>query len=232
MADIRMRGFQAIPPVIKNLVIINVLVWLAELTFGAPFVNALSLHYYKSPDFGLWQLVTQMFLHDPSSLGHILMNMFVLWMFGSTLEEVWGSQRFLIFYLLCGLGSAIIQTGAYAVEMNILMDKFTAGTMTEAEFMARGGRIYNVIALGASGAINGVMVAFAYLFPNSPLFLFPLPVPIKVKYVVIGYFLLDLFGGINPRFGDNVGHFAHVGGAIVGLILVMTMNKTNRRTFY
>jgi membrane associated rhomboid family serine protease len=230
MADIRMRGFGAIPPVIKNLVIINVLVWLAELTFGAPFVNVLSLHYYKSPDFGIWQLVTQMFLHDPSSLGHILMNMFVLWMFGSTLEEVWGSQRFLIFYLLCGLGAAIIQTGAYAIEMNILMDKFSAGAMTEAEFGARGGRIYYVTALGASGAINGVMVAFAYLFPNMP---FPLSfIPIKMKHAVIIYFLLDLFGGINPRYGDNVGHFAHVGGAIVGLILVITMNRTNRRTFY
>ncbi|THU37349.1 rhomboid family intramembrane serine protease [Niastella caeni] len=225
-----MRGFGAIPPVIKNLVIINVLVWLAELTFGDQLINLFALQYYKSPDFRVWQLITHMFLHG--SWGHIIMNMFVLWMFGTTLEEVWGSKRFLVFYMICGLGAAIIQLGALAVEMNILMDKFSAGQMAEAEFAARARSIYGWGAVGASGAINGVMVGFAYLFPNAPLFIFPLPVPVKAKYVVIGYFLLDLFGGINPRYGDNVAHFAHVGGAIVGLILVMTMNKTNRRTFY
>lgn len=231
MADIRMRGFQTIPPVIKNLVIINVLLWLAELTFGEPFINKLALHYYQSPDFGLWQLFTHMFLHSPA-IGHILMNMFVLWMFGSTLEEIWGGKRFLIFYLLCGLGAAIVLLGAYTVELNILLHKLNDNQITVDEYRLKAAAIVYSISLGASGAINGVMVAFAYLFPNAPMMLFPLPIPIKVKYVVIGYFLLDLFGGINPRYGDNVGHFAHVGGAIIGLILVITMNKTNRRTFY
>jgi membrane associated rhomboid family serine protease len=232
MADIRMRGFQSIPPVIKNLVIVNVLFWVAELTFGAPFINTLALHYYESPDFGVWQLFTHMFMHSTAGLAHILVNMFMLWMFGSTLEDIWGSKRFLIFYLLCGLGAAIIMLGAYTIELNLLLQKLNNNTITVEEYQLRGARIVHSLSLGASGAINGVMVAFAYLFPNMPIMLFPLPIPIKVKYMVIGYFLLDLFGGINPRYGDNVGHFAHVGGAIVGLILVITMNKTNRRTFY
>lgn len=231
MGDLRMRGFQGIPPVIKNLVIANVLFWLAELTFGLPFIEVLSLHYYQHPDFGIWQLVSYMFLHSLAPM-HIIMNMLVLWMFGSTLEDVWGSKRFLIFYLICGVGAAIFQLGTMAIQMNVLTDKFNEGTLTELEYLTRGRLVFNQSIVGASGAINGVMAAFAYLFPNAPMFIFLIPVPVKAKYVVIGYFLVDLFGGINPRTGDNVAHFAHVGGALVGLILVMTMNKSNRRTFY
>jgi membrane associated rhomboid family serine protease len=230
MADIRMRGFQSIPPVIKNLVIANALFFVAELTFGEPFINTLALHYYQSPEFGVWQFLTHMFLHG--GIWHIAMNMLVLWMFGSTLEDIWGAKRFLIFYLLCGLGAAVVLLGAYTIELNVLMNRFNERSISEGEYYGRVARILQSTAVGASGAINGVMVAFAYLFPNSPIMLFPLPVPIKVKYLVIGYFLLDLFGGINPTYGDNIAHFAHVGGAIVGLILVITMNKSNRRTFY
>jgi len=230
MVDFRMRGYQQTPPVIKNLIIINVLFWVSELTFGEWFINMFSLHYYQSPNFGIWQLITHMFLHDPSGLGHILMNMLILWIFGSTLEDVWGSKRFLIFYMLCGLGAAIVLLGAYTIELNLLLNKVNNGTMSQEEFLNKGALIVHSISMGASGAINGVMAAFAYLFPNAPypLFFFP----IQTKYVVVFYFLLDLFGGINPKYGDNVGHFAHVGGAIVGLILVITMNKSNRRTFY
>lgn len=230
MVDFGTRGYQRIPPVIKNLIIANVLFWVAELTFKDAFIDTLSLHYYQSPKFGLWQVVTYMFLHDPSSIGHILMNMLFLWLFGSELEEVWGSKRFLLFYLISGVGAAIITMAAYTIEFNILLNRANNGVISIEEFKVRGASIYHSLMLGASGAINGVMAAFAYLFPNRPwpLFFFP----IKVKYVVLFYFLVDLFGGINPRYGDNVGHFAHVGGAIVGLILVITMNKNNRRTFY
>lgn len=232
MADIRMRGFQSIPPVIKNLLIINVLFWLAELTFGGRFIELFAIHYHKSPDFRIWQLVTHMFIHDPASFGHVFWNMFSLWLFGSALEDLWGSKRFLLFYLICGIGAALVQLGVVAIEMNYLVSKFSQGGISEQEFALRGGPIYYFRAYGASGAINGVMAAFAYLFPNMPLMIFPLPIPIKVKYLVIMYFLADLFAGINPQPGDSVGHFAHVGGAIVGLILVITMNKSNRRTFY
>ncbi|OQP49347.1 hypothetical protein A4H97_28830 [Niastella yeongjuensis] len=231
MADIRPRGFQSIPPVIKNLIIANVLFWIAEITFKEPFINLLALHHYENPDFRGWQLVTYMFMHSLAPF-HILMNMFVLWMFGSTLEDVWGSKRFLIFYLICGLGAALVQLGVLAVSMEMLTNKLNSGAISLEEYKMRGGAIYYTTVVGASGAINGVMAGFAYIFPNTPLFIFPLPFPVKAKYVIIGYFLLDLFGGINPSYGDNVAHFAHVGGAIVGLILVITMNRNNRRTFY
>jgi len=231
MADLRPRSFQSIPPVIKNLIIVNVLFWVAEITFGDRFVNLLALHHYQNPEFQLWQVVTYMFLHSLAPF-HILMNMFVLWMFGATLEDVWGSKRFLIFYLICGVGAALVQLGVMAVSLNMLMDKLNSGAISLEEFKMRGGAVYNTTVVGASGAINGVMAGFAYTFPNTPLYLFLLPFPVKAKYVVIGYFLIDLFSGINPSYGDNVAHFAHVGGAIVGLILVITMNKSNRRTFY
>jgi membrane associated rhomboid family serine protease len=232
MADLRMRGFNSVPPVIKNLIIINVLVWLAELTFGEGFVSVLSLHFYKSPDFGIWQLITYMFLHSPQMLTHILFNMFGLWMFGSTLENLWGSKRFILFYFICGIGAALMQMAASAIEMNILMSNFAQGKILQAEFIERGQGIYNGIALGASGAVMGVFAGFAYTFPNTPLFIMFIPIPIKAKYVMIGLILIDLFGGINPRYGGGVAHFAHVGGALIGFILVLTMNKTNRRNFY
>jgi membrane associated rhomboid family serine protease len=234
MADLRMRGFNQIPPVIKNLIIINTLVWIAELTFGEPFINALDLHFHLSPDFHIWQLVTYMFLHATPFdwIFHLLFNMFALWMFGSTLENMWGSKRFLIFYLICGVGAALMQMGALAIEWNMLLNSYNAQNITQAEFIARGAPIYNSTALGASGAVMGVMVAFGYTFPNTEFYMIPIPIPIKAKYLVIGYVLLDLFGGINPRYGDNVAHFAHLGGAIIGFILVVTMNRSNRKTFY
>ena len=233
MADLRPRGLMSIPMVVKNLLIINVLVWVAELTFRGNFVDLLVLHYHKSPDFRIWQLITYMFLHDPGGFEHILWNMLALWMFGSNLEEIWGSKRFLLFYLICGVGAALIQLGVLAVEMNYLEFKFPQiSAEAQQEFVRRATGIYYFSALGASGALTGIMSAFAYLFPNYPIQLFLIPIPIKVKYLVIGYFLVDLFSGINPSDGDNVAHIAHVGGAIVGLILVITMNKNNRRTFY
>lgn len=228
--DIGRRNFQRVPTVIKNLIIINALFWVAELTFGDRFVNLLALHHYENPDFKLWQVVTYMFLHSLQPL-HIIMNMFVLWMFGSTLEEVWGTKRFLLFYLICGVGAALVQLGVMAFSLNYLVNKLNSGAISLEEFKLRGGAVYNTTVLGASGAINGVMAGFAYVFPNTPLYLY-FAIPVKAKYVVIGYFLVDLFSGINPSSGDNVAHFAHVGGAIVGLILVITMNRNNRRTFY
>lgn len=233
MADLRPRGLHSIPMVVKNLLIINVLVWIAEFTFGGRFIELCSLHYHKSPDFRIWQLVTYMFLHDPSGITHILWNMLALWMFGSNLEEIWGAKRFLLFYLICGVAAGLVQLGVLAIEMNYLEFKFTqVSEAVQLEYQQRAAGIYYFSVLGASGALNGIMAAFAYLFPNTPLMIFPLPIPIKIKYLVFGYFLVDLFAGINPSAGDNVAHIAHVGGAIVGLILVITMNKSNRNTFY
>jgi membrane associated rhomboid family serine protease len=233
MAQIRMGGFQSVPTVIKHLIIANVLMYIAELTFKEPFINALALHYYESPDFGIWQLLTHMFLHaQPPMFYHILFNMLALYMFGSTLENLWGPKRFFMFYMICGLGAGLMQMIANGVEMHFLSQSLVQGTITQEEFKIRGGNIFNGYALGASGAVMGVFAAYAYLFPNTTLFVMPIPVPIKTKYVITGLILLDIFGGINPKYGGGVAHFAHLGGVLFGFLLVKSMNSKNRRNFY
>ena len=235
MGNVRFGGgFQPLPPVIKNLIIVNALMWLAELTFKYALISPLSLHYQGSPDFGVWQLVTYMFLHDIENLNffHLFFNMLILWMFGTQLENRWGGKRFLLFYLICGVGAGLIQLIANQVELNIVMSKFNSGEMAENLARYRVALIENIHVLGASGAVMGVMAGFTYLNPNQSLFIFPLPFPIKMKYAMVAYVLIDLFGGINPRFGGGVAHFAHLGGALFGFILVIIMNRNNRRTFY
>ena len=128
--------------------------------------------------------------------------MYALWMFGSVLERVWGPKRFLIFYLACGLGAAVAQMFVGAP------------------------------AIGASGAVMGLLAAFAYLFPNTEFFILPFPFPIKAKYMVAIYAAIDLFGGLHPTSTDNIAHFAHLGGMVMGFILVIIWNKTNKKTFY
>jgi membrane associated rhomboid family serine protease len=232
MAYYRPRGFNSIPPVIKNLLIINVLMWFAQLTFREPFYIPLSLHHPDSPYFGVWQLVTYMFLHSPEMFFHILFNMFALWMFGSSLEQVWGSKRFFMFYVICGIGAGLIQLLTYKIDGMIMLNKLIDAGLPAWQVEMAKERLAVGYTLGASGAVMGVFAAFAYLFPNTPMIIFPFPIPIKAKYVMIGLMAIDLFSGINPRYSSGVAHFAHIGGALVGLILVMTMNRHNRRNFY
>lgn len=233
MGNVRFGGgFQPLPPVIKNLIIVNALMWLAELTFKDALVSPLALHFQKSPDFGVWQLISYMFLHDTKNFFHLFFNMLILWMFGTQLENRWGAKRFLLFYLICGVGAGLIQLIANQVELNIVMSKYENNTMDLVTAKVRVDMIARIQVLGASGAIMGVMAAFTYLNPNQELFIFPIPFPVKMKYAMVAYVLLDLFGGINPRFGGGVAHFAHLGGALFGFLLVMLMNRNNRRTFY
>ena len=220
-------------PIVFNLIIINVLVYMAQLFIKQIDITELgALHYYKSSLFKPFQLVTNMFMHSPQSFGHILFNMFALFIFGSVLERFWGSKKFLLFYLICGLGSSIF------VELTI---PFSAEQFAKsAAALEYGGYTQQVMdaykeqysALGASGAIMGVMAAFAWLFPNTELYIMFIPVPVKAKYVIPVYVLIDLFGGLYRIEGDNIGHFAHLGGALVGFILVLYWNKKNRNTFY
>ncbi|NML20177.1 rhomboid family intramembrane serine protease [Pseudoflavitalea sp. G-6-1-2] len=233
MGNVRFGGgFPSVPPVIKNLIIINALMWLAELTFKDVLVTPLALHYQGSPEFGIWQLISYMFLHDTRNIFHLLFNMLMLWMFGAQLEQRWGAKRFLLFYIVCGIGAGLIQLLANQVELNIVLSKFNSGAMEFNEFRYRAAMIQLIQVLGASGAIMGVMAGFTYLNPNQELFLFLIPFPIKMKYAMVGYVLIDLFGGINPGYGGGVAHFAHLGGALFGFILVIIMNRNNRRTFY
>ena len=197
------NSFQRTTPIVLNLIIINVLVYMAQVFFDGPddkITNLLALWPIASGFFEPYQVVTHMFTHG--GIGHILFNMFALWSFGSMLERVWGPKRFLIFYLVCGLSAAAAQL------------IFT-----------------NNPAVGASGAIMGLLGAFAYLFPNTQLIIFPFPVPVKAKWAIMVIAAIDLFGGVYPT-GSNIAHFAHLGGLVMGLILVIIWNKTNKRTFY
>ena len=209
------NSFQRTTPVVLNLIIINVLVWIAQLVFDKTdgslswLTEKIALYPFNSGEFKPYQLVTHMFAHAAYDQGggivffHILFNMYALWMFGSVLERVWGPKRFLIFYLACGLAAAVAQS---------LLVK-------------------NGIAVGASGAIMGLLAAFAYLFPNTQFYILPFPFPIKAKYMVAIYAAIDLFGGFAPG-SDNIAHFAHLGGLVMGFILIIIWNKTNKNTFY
>ena len=198
--------FQRTTPVVLNLIILNALVYLIQRMFdnGTEFkvTNLLALAPLEA-GFKPYQLVTHMFAHSPFSIAHILFNMFALWSFGSWLERAWGPKRFLIFYLACGLAAG----GAHLF-------------------------LTNNAAVGASGAIMGLFAAFAYLFPNTELMIMPIPIPIKAKWVCLVYVLIDLFGGIGQLQGDNIAHFAHLGGALTGFLIVLFWNKTNRKTLY
>ena len=197
-------GLGSFPPVVRNLLIVNGLVFLAQYVFqnqGIQIEEWFALWGVQTGNFKVWQLITYQFLHG--SIGHIFFNMLTLWMFGSTLENFWGSGRFLAFYIVCGVFAGIAQL-----------------------IMQGGG-----VAIGASGSIMGLMAAFAYLFPNTELIYMFLPIPIKAKYMIPGIMALDVFGSIAPRLGDNVAHFAHLGGALAGIMIVIIWNRRNRKNF-
>ena len=236
MSEFRPGSFQMIPPVIKNLVIINGLVWLAEITLGSNIsdwmFNMFALHDVHSAFFKPHQLVTYMFLHDNHGIQHILYNMFALWMFGSVLENYWGAKRFLTFYMISGIGAAVCHLAVLYHEMTPVMDIFhQLPSAQQQELLYDQTFRVNEATVGASGAIFGCLAAFGYLFPNQYIYLYFL-VPIKVKWAVLGYAALEFFSGVNPSAGDSVAHWAHLGGGLVGLLLVIYWNRTNRRNFY
>lgn len=247
MSNVRFRSTASFPPIVKNLIIINVLVYAAQLILKDQFdvtgkfmlwpLMPEELHslLVKSgalqPDekFQPYQIVTHMFSHaPPPMIFHIVFNMFTLWMFGRILENVWGPKRFLLFYFACGVGAAALHLGMQYFRCTQLLEAFQANN--EAGVLSHIGAISP--ALGASGAIMGIMAAFAYLFPNTELMIIPIPIPIKAKWLVLIYIALDLFGGFGKVSGDSIAHFAHLGGAITGFLIVLFWNKTNRRTLY
>jgi membrane associated rhomboid family serine protease len=234
MSNFRFTRPEAFPPIIKNLIIINVLVWLAQIMYDGQFnlTDKLGLWPVESPHFKPYQVVTHMFAHSPSMIFHIFFNMFTLWMFGRMLENIWGAKRFLFFYLACGIGSAISHmTVEYFQYHDVIVytDSLKAvGLITEAENILA----TPVYAVGASGAVMGVMAAFAFLFPNTELFIMFIPVPVKAKWAILGLVALDLFGGVGRFSGDSIAHFAHLGGALTGFIIVLIWNKKNRKSLY
>jgi membrane associated rhomboid family serine protease len=235
MTEFRPGGFQTIPPVIKNLIIINVLVFLAYETLGPEIKfkmdTLFALHDLHSVYFRPHQLITYLFMHG--GWDHIFFNMFALWMFGAILENYWGAKRFLIFYMICGIGAAVCHLAVLYHEMAPVMDAFHYQVPVEQqqELLYAADFRVNEGTVGASGAIFGCLAAFGYLFPNSLIYLYFF-VPIKVKWFVIGYAAIELFSGVRNSAGDNVAHWAHLGGGLVGLLMVMYWNRNNRRNFY
>lgn len=231
MADFRMNSFQTIPPVIKNLVIVNALAFFATQIFGEETVfRYFALHDVRSVYFRPYQLVTHLFLHG--GLTHILFNMLALWMFGSILENLWGSKRFLIFYVLCGLGAAILHVGVLYMDLKDVYEQFLQLPVDQQHALQYADNFkLNTATVGASGAVFGCLAAFGYLFPNSLIYVYFF-IPIKAKWFVIIYAALELWLGVQNSAGDNVAHWAHLGGALVGFLLVFYWNKRNRRNFY
>ena len=242
MSDFKYYRPNNFPPIVKNLIIINVLVWIAQQMLTQYHISErislypimperlheiLVMHgaYAEYEKFQPYQIATHMFAHGP--IYHILFNMFALWMFGRILENVWGAKRFLSFYFICGVGAAACHLAIQYFRCEQLLHFFDVNGIRPTPLLGAAAP-----AVGASGAIMGLLVAFAYLFPNTELYIMFLPIPIKAKWAVIGMAAIDLFGGVANVTGDNVAHFAHLGGAITGFILVLIWNKTNRRTFY
>jgi membrane associated rhomboid family serine protease len=234
MTDFRMGRSQVIPPVIKNLIIVNVIVFLIQKTMertGSPFMeNFFALHDIRSFFFKPHQLITYMFLHG--GFAHIFWNMLILWMFGSILENYWGPKRFLTFYIICGVGAAILHLLVLFHELTPFWQELNNYPIHEqSNYIQNPGSDVNTATLGASGAIFGCMVAFGLLFPNSLIYIYAL-IPVKAKWAVLAYVLFELFSGIQNTAGDNVAHWAHLGGGLVGLILVFYWRKTDRRNLY
>lgn len=238
MTEFRPRGFQVLPLIVKNLLIINALVFLAQKVFENTTTfsieNYFALHDVHSVFFKPHQLISYMFLHG--GFDHIFFNMFALWMFGSTLENYWGPKKFLIFYLLCGIGAGLLHLGVLYFENEALIKETykQIALLNEADQLPMLRNMYgkiNTPTLGASGSVFGCLAAFGYLFPNSLIYLYFF-IPIKAKWFVILYGAMELFLGIQNSAGDNVAHWAHLGGALIGFLLVLYWNKTNRRKFY
>ena len=234
MSDFRYYRPSAFPPVVKNPLIINGLVFLLQLTFqnvaGFDFENYFALHDVRSVFFKPHQIITHLFMHG--SFGHIFFNMFALWMFGQTLENYFGAKRFLIFYIVSGVGAALLHLGVLYFELQPVWEAFLSlPPEQQSEYVASPLFRLNTATLGASGAVFGCLAAFGYLFPNTMIYVYFL-LPIKAKWFVLIYAGLELWMGVRNSAGDNVAHFAHLGGALAGFILVLIWNKTNRQNFY
>jgi membrane associated rhomboid family serine protease len=280
--EFRPRSFQTLPPVIKNLLIINILLFAATLVLrsrlGIDLVEILGLHYITASNFQPYQFITYMFMHGDFT--HIFFNMFAVWMFGSVLENVWGAKRFLIYYIITGLGAALIQYLVFYIEItpvlsrvnevqqNLTLESFE-NLVSSDEFMRNISYEFSFeyeklrnqynslihesperalsvasqfliefknyylnahVIIGASGSLFGILLAFGMMFPNTLLYLYFL-VPIKAKWVVIGYGAIELILGFSNNPSDNVAHFAHLGGMLFGFIMIMFW-KRKRDYFY
>lgn len=233
--------FSNIPPVVKNLLLLNIIIWaFMALVPAADRVldKYLALYYFTSPAFQPYQLFTYMFLHG--GFMHLFFNMFALLMFGRTIELTMGSARFLFYYISCGICAALVQMGVFAIYIHNLEGIVPPDVVNQVldqgwDLLQRGynysdpdcaalNAFVNTPMVGASGAIYGVLLAFGFLYPNLPVYIFFIPVPVKSKWLIIGYFVIELLYGISGS-ADGVAHFAHLGGMIFGFLLLLYWKK-------
>lgn len=236
-----------LPPVTLNLIIINAIVWLAQVVFlrqGTDLSEIFGLHYVQSQGFKFYQIVTYMFLHDSSSFLHVFSNMFAVFMFGRTIEHVWGSKRFLTYYMVTGIGAGLIQMLVAFIRIQSITKGMDAGAIEEVFTQGRQVLLQNMnyidasqgalnialntVSVGASGAVFGILLAFGMMFPNAELFIIPIPFPIKAKYFVIGYGFFELVFGVSNFAWDNVAHFAHLGGMLFGIFMILYWKKKGK----
>lgn len=233
---------RSLPPVIKNLLIINLLVFVASQwvlpRIGVDLHRLCGLHFFMAPDFRPWQFVTYMFLHG--NLEHILFNMFALWMFGRIIEATLEMKRFIIFYFVCGIGAGVVQeivqyihyTQLDIVELKNLGQMVTCVRLDDYPVPVTLDSYLNAWnCVGASGAIYGILLAFGMYYPNERMFIIPIPVPIKAKYFVLGYAVIELMSTLTSA-NDGVGHAAHLGGMIFAFLLIIYWrhNDNKRRS--
>ena len=247
-----------ISPTVKQLLIINVIFYFgSSMSLNTEFIYSLfSLHFPENPDFKFWQLITHMFMHG--GILHLAFNMFALWMFGSAIESIFGSRRFIFFYITCGLGAALAQIGflyySFYSNLDILTNsgydsQSVLNLLMEGRYNTNWGNILGADGLlsfnttflatmvGASGAIMGVLVAFGMFFPESKLMLIFFPIPIKAKYFIPGIILLDLFSAITGQAifsPSNTAYIAHIGGALTGFLIMYywKKNQFNQNRWY
>lgn len=218
------QRFQLLPPVCKNLLIINVLLYLLSYVLklrGINIDNVFGLHFIATERFHFWQLITYSLLH--ANFNHLLFNMFAIWMFGYTLENIWGSKRFLLYCVVAALGAAIMQELTYYVMYSdLLTDKYD-GVRIGQNVVANSDFLNHLNTIGASGICFGLLAAFGLMFPNTYVYFYFL-IPIRTKWFVLIYMVIELFNGVVGT-SDGVAHFAHLGGAIAGIILAMYWKK-------
>ena len=242
------RGFGSMPPVTKNLIIINVIMlaasWTAASVFNVNLNRVLGLYFPASEYFRPYQVVTHMFMHG--GLTHLFFNMFALFMFGRVLESVWGPRRFFIYYMITGLGAALTHEAVNAAQYAKLVSELSSAQldliMSEGNNVIMRGQNYvdaasgslnavlNIPTVGASGAVFGILLAFGMLFPNTQLMLLFPPIPIRAKWMVIGYGALELYLALTQP-GSSIAHAAHLGGMLFGFILIKYWRKTTNTLY-
>ena len=227
---------------IKHLIIINVILFVAPQLLRLDFTNMLALHFPANEHFGLWQYISHMFMH--ASVSHILFNMYGLWAFGTPLEQMWGRKKFLFFYFSAGLGAGLIYTlvnyyqfnaaletlMSSGISQNEILELMNPTKMYQNEDLQTMNQLHNTPAVGASGAVYGVLAAFGLYFKDAKLALIFLPIPIAAKYFIPVMILGDLFFGMTKYSVGNIAHFAHIGGALIGFIIAYSWKKNQFKT--